>query len=365
MDGKAEVTYKPLGERLSLLGGVDFEWTREQVLYYTQTLNQVQGLLQPGDTVDLIARKVSREQTYYDVGAFLQLASTPFTRLPGLHFTGNLRLDKIAFGPVDFPLQFSWRLSAAYRISSNWTARLFGGQAFQNPSGVMLFAQPGFGSANNVIGNLTVAGLPALSPQNITSTEALVSGRLFTYLTLEVAAYYRALQNEIEFTRQGLDFVATNAGIDRGIGFESVLRFSYRWFSAYGNASFDAPIRDGVFGDKPSPLFPRGMGLIGLDIHVPQIYLHANTQVRIIGPRGASQSNTYINNDRFYELPTYALWDLTLSSVGLRLFGGDSETRVLVSGRNLLGETAPDPGAGGFDLPRLGRSFLVEIRQIF
>ncbi|MBL9008863.1 MAG: TonB-dependent receptor [Myxococcales bacterium] len=365
VDGKAEVTYKPLGERLSLLGGVDFEWTREQVLYYTQTLNQVQGLLQPGDTVDLIARKVSREQTYYDVGAFLQLASTPFTRLPGLHFTGNLRLDKIAFGPVDFPLQFSWRLSAAYRISSNWTARLFGGQAFQNPSGVMLFAQPGFGSANNVIGNLTVAGLPALSPQNITSTEALVSGRLFTYLTLEVAAYYRALQNEIEFTRQGLDFVATNAGIDRGIGFESVLRFSYRWFSAYGNASFDAPIRDGVFGDKPSPLFPRGMGLIGLDIHVPQIYLHANTQVRIIGPRGASQSNTYINNDRFYELPTYALWDLTLSSVGLRLFGGDSETRVLVSGRNLLGETAPDPGAGGFDLPRLGRSFLVEIRQIF
>lgn len=365
VDGKVEVTYRPFAERLSLLGGVDFEYTREQVLYYTQTLNQVQGLLQPGDTVDLIGSKDPREQGYYDLGAFLQATSAPFARLPGLRFTGNLRLDKIAFGPVDFPLQFSWRLAAAYRINSNWTTRLFGGQAFQTPSGVMLFAHPGFGSANNVIGNQSVAGLPSLVPQNVSSAEAVLSGRLFSYLTLELATYYKVLQNKIEFTRQGLDFVATNAGIQRSIGLEAVLRFSYRWFSAYGNVSVDGPFTGNKLDEQASPQYPRGLGVVGLDAHLPQIYLHANTQVRIVGPRGASQSNTYLNNDRFYELPTYAVWDLTLSSIGLHLFGGETEARILASARNLLGQTSADPGAGGIDLPRLGRSFLLELRLIF
>jgi outer membrane receptor protein involved in Fe transport len=364
-DGKVEVTYTPFSERLSLRGGLDFEYTREQVLYYTQTLEQAQGPRQPGDTLALIAPMDAREVGYYDIGAFLQATSTPIARLSGLRLTGNLRLDKIAFGPVDFPLQFSWRIAAAYRINTNWTARFFGGQAFQTPSGVMLFAHPGFGSANNVIGNLTVDGLPPLSPQNVTSAEGLISGRIFNYLTLELAFYYRVLQNKIEFTRQGLDFVATNAGIQHSIGFESVLRFSYRWFSAYGNASVDGPFKDDKFDPQAGPLYPRGIGTLGIDAHLAKIYLHANTQVRIVGPRGASQSNIYLNNDKYYELPTYAVWDLTLSSTGLRLFGNESETRILLSARNLLGQTSADPGVGGIDLPRLGRSFLIELRQIF
>lgn len=365
IDGKAEVSYTPFGERLSLLGGVDFEYTREQVLYYTQTFNQDQGVRRPGDMVELISPKDSREQGYYDVGAYLQATSTPFSRAPGLRFTANLRLDKIAFGPVEFPLQLSWRAAAAYRINANWTTRLFGGQAFQTPSGVMLFAYPGFGSANNVIGNLTVAGLPPLVPQTVSSVEGVVSGRLFSYLTLELAVYYKALQNKIEFTRQGLDFVATNAGIQHSVGVESALRFSYRWFSAYGNVSLDGPFKDGKFDERPGSLYPRGLGTLGIDAQLSKIYLHANTQVRIVGPRGASQSNIYLNNDRFYELPTYAVWDLTLSSTGLRLFGGESETRILASVRNLLGQTSADPGVGGIDLPRLGRSFFIELRQVF
>lgn len=365
VDSKIEATYTPFGERLSLRAGIDFEYTQEQVLFYNQVLQQVQGQRQPGDEVELIAPMDRRDQGYYDVGAFLQATSTPFSRLPDLHFTGNLRLDKIAFGPADFPLQVSWRLAAAYRISSRWTTRLFGGQAFQTPSGVMLFAHPGFGSANNVIGNLTVAGLPPLVPQTVSSVEALVSGRLFGYLTVELAAYYKSIQNKIEFTRQGLDFVATNAGLQQSIGFESVLRFSYRWFSAYGNASIDAPFDDTGFDKTAGSLYPRGLGTIGADVHLPKIYLHGNTQVRIVGPRGASQSNIYLNNDKYYELPTYAVWDLTLSSTDVRLFGGESETRLLFSARNLLGQTSADPGAGGIDLPRLGRSFFIELRQSF
>src|SRR5262249_28022902 len=108
-----------------------------------------------------------------------------------------------------------------------------------------------------------------------------------------------------------------------------------------------------------------GTGVIGVDVDLPKLYLHGNTQVRIIGPRGASQSNVVVNNARFYELPTYAAWDVTISTVGVHLFGPQMETRLLFSARNLLDQRGPDPGFAGIDIPRLGRTFFIELRQLF
>ena len=119
------------------------------------------------------------------------------------------------------------------------------------------------------------------------------------------------------------------------------------------------------FDKTAGSLYPRGLGNDWRRCSPSQdLYLHGNTQVRIVGPRGASQSNIYLNNDKYYELPTHAVWDLTLSSTDVRLFGGESETRLLFSARNLLGQTRPIPG-GWHRSPRLGRSFFIELRQSF
>jgi iron complex outermembrane receptor protein len=282
-----------------------------------------------------------------------------------LHLTGNFRVDKIAFGPVDFPVQYSFRAAVAYRWNANWVTKLIGGRAFQTPSGEMLFGHPGFGNANNIIGNVTIPDQAPLRPQSVNNVELVASGQFLERFSIDVAFYFQDLVDEIQFVQTGLNFTAVNQGQRVSVGLESTLRFQYRWLSLYGSGSIDAPLMDNKFVSQPTALYPRGLGVVGLDVDIRRIYLHANTQVRIVGPRGASQSNVYLNNSQPYELPTYAIFDLTLSTAGFHLFGADAETKVLVSGRNLADQSTPEPGFAGIDLPRIGRSFFFELRQTF
>lgn len=365
IDAVVRGSYTPLEERLSLSAGLDFEYSFQDIPFYTQIYNQPLGIYQAGDRVDLIGAKEPRSQSYYDVGLFLQATSVPFSRLPGLHLTGNFRIDKIAFGPVDFPVQYSFRAAVAYRWNANWVTKLIGGRAFQTPTGEMLFGRPGFGNANNVIGNVAIPGLAPLRPQSANNVELIATGQFLQHFTIDIAFYFQDLVDRIEFVQTGLNFTAVNQGERVSLGLESTLRFQYHWLSVYGSGSIDAPLLGSKFASQPTSLYPRGFGVVGLDVDIRRIYLHANTQVRIVGPRGASQSNIYLNNSQFYELPAYAIFDLTLSTVGLHLFRAGAETRVLVSGRNLADQSTPEPGFAGIDLPRIGRSFFVELRQTF
>ena len=365
IDAAVRGTYTPFEERLSLSAGLDLEYSFQDIPFYTQIYSQPIGIYQAGDRVDLIGAKESRSQNYYDVGLFLQATSVPFARLPGLHLTGNFRIDRIAFGPVDFPLQYSFRAAVAYRWNVNWVTKLIGGRAFQTPSGELLFGHSGFGNANNVIGNVAVPGLAPLRPQSVNNIELIATGQFLQRFTIDLAFYVQDLRDRIEFIQNGLHFTAVNQGARVSLGLETTLRFQYRWLSVYGSGSIDAPLVAGKFVAQPTSLYPRGLGVIGLDVDIRRIYLHANTQVRIVGPRGASQSNVYLNNSQFYELPTYAIFDLTLSTAGLHFFGADAETKFLVSGRNLADQSAPEPGFAGIDLPRIGRSFFFELRQTF
>jgi iron complex outermembrane receptor protein len=365
IDGSAQASYSPLGARLTINAGLDFEYSFENILFYTQVFNQPQGMRQAGDRVDLIGPNEARQEGYYNVGASLQATSKPFARLPGLHLTANLRIDKIGFGPIDFPVQYSWRAAVAYRWTPSWVTKVIAGHAFQTPSGVMLFGHTGFGNSNDVIGNVTLPGRPVLRPQVVDSIEAVVSGQLFGHLALEVATYFQDLQDEIQFAQIGDFFGAVNSGQRLSLGLESTLRFTYRRLSAYSSASVEGALSSSGFETQATSLYPRGMGVVGIDVDLSMIHLHGNTQVRAVGPRGASQSNVYLNNGIAYELPSYAAWDITLSTVGIHLFAPGMETRVTASARNLLDQRAPEPGLGGFDLPRSGRSFYCELRQTF
>jgi iron complex outermembrane receptor protein len=366
VDASADVTYSPLGDQLSLRAGIDFEWDREDVLYWTQTFNQSEGIRRSGEQIDLIGAGEQRHQDYMDIGAFLQASSVPIKKLPGLHLTGNLRIDKITFGPVDFGVQYSWRVAVAYRWNKKWTTKLFAGRAFQTPSGVLLFAKPGFGTNNNLVGSETVPGLAQLRPQAVTSVEAVVAGKIWKYFTLELAIYYQHLEDKIEFIQNGFDFVAANRGLRQSFGVEGDLRFTYRRWSAFFNVAVEAALAaDGGFDNKPAALYPRTTTAFGFAVDVPEAYLRMNTQARAIGPRGASQSNVFVNGDRYYQLNTYGAWDITISSKELHLFGPNAETTLLASGRNLLGTQWSNPGFGGFDIPNIGRNFYFEIRQTF
>lgn len=358
----AELNYTPLGERLSLRFNADFEFAREDVLFYTQIFNRSEGARMPGDQVELIGDSTARQQDYYNLGAALQLASAPFRRLPSLRLIANIRVDKIDFGPVHYDPLFSYRLALAHRFTLRTVAKLIAGRAFQTPSGTLLFGEGRFANTGNVIGTQTLPGQPLLRPQFIDSVEVLASTALLRHFSVEGGVFVQYLSDKIEFVQSGADFVAKNRGSQSSLGLEAILRLSFGRASGYGWGSFLWN-----FGNVPNPpeSYPTLFGLLGADVDIKEIYLHANAQVRIVGPRGASQSNVTLNNNVPYAIPTYASFDVTLSTLGLHPFGPRTETRLLLAIRNLAAGTRDDPGFAGFDFPNLGVSYYLEVKQSF
>jgi iron complex outermembrane receptor protein len=299
-----------------------------------------------------------------EIGAYLQATGSPIARLPGLYLTGNARADRITFGPVHYPVQYSWRAALAYRWRAGLVTKLIAGRAFQTPSGVLLFGHPGFGNVNNVIGSALLDGVAPVRPQNINSVEAVVSATVGDHLSLELSLYHQSIADRIEFVQSGAYFVASNRGKWDSVGTEGTLRLMLgSGVSGFLSASAVRGIGDGHAG--AIELFPKQFGRLGLNVELPRVFVNLNAQLRWAGERGASQSNIYLNDKTPYALPAYAMVDVTLTSIGLDFLRGRTQTRILVGVRNLLDARPCEPGFAGYDVPNLGRSITVEVRQAF
>jgi iron complex outermembrane receptor protein len=363
VNGSLEIDYAPVS-RFALHLGVDGEYDSERILYWTKIFNAQQGKRLPGDSIDLIDPGVQKYEAMTDAGAYLQLAAQPFESLSKLHLTGNVRLDRITYGDLRVPTQTSWRVAAAYEWSPSLVTKIIGGHAFQTPSPVMMFAQPGYGTDYNVVGNLTVPGATPLKPQRVTSVEAVTSATMFGRVSLEAGAYYQLLQDQIEFTQMTTSFLAANRGDSANVGVELNARVTLWRVSAYASASLQRGLVGGLLAASDTPEYPTAFGNVGADVDLP-FGLRLNGQVRWATARGASQSNVLLNNEVAYTLPGYATANFTLSSVGWHLLGAKPETRLAVSVRNAFNEHHFEPGYGGYDIPSLGRMWFAELRQTF
>jgi outer membrane receptor protein involved in Fe transport len=364
VNGAVDATYSPIPQ-LDIKLQVDFDYDDEKVLYYQQTYTEQSATHRPGDTVNLISPTEPTERPIYDVGAGLQVSSGRFARLPGLRLTANVRIDRISYGVAQFPAEYSWRAVVAYRWNANVVAKLIGGHAFQTPSGVLMFAHPGFGNSYNIVGNFTAhGGSQTLSPQEIDSVEAVVSGRIGKWVTLEGGTFYQHIDNTIAFDGVNANYVPINHGVQQQLGFELSAHMALAWFTPYVTANLLLTEANGTLTIDPQPLYPSYFGYVGTDVDLPAAHLRINGQVRWVGPRGSSQANTLLNNLTPYTLPGYADIDLTISTINLHLIRS-SETRFMFSARNLIGLPRSEPGFGGFDIPNIGRTFFVDVRQLF
>ncbi len=357
-------------ELVRVKAGIDFEWDNENTLYYTEY-----PLGQTAAAIPLHDASLATSQVLTNVAGYAQVSTNPIRRLPKLVFTANGRLDRLSYGPLTIPLQYSWRAAVAYSWTDNLVTKVFAGRAFQGPSGVLMFAEPGFGNNNNVIGqyNLFRSGLATapLTPQVVNSVEAVAAGRLWNVLSLEGAAFFNQIDDQILFNRQEANFVAANAGSVQFIGVEATAKLAINRFSGFVSASYEQQLnQDDADTQLNAPrkaieLFPNFQTFIGLDVSAPEIFLQLTALARIVGPRGSSASNSILNNLTPYELPAYWDFDVTLSTKGWTPFGEKSETILLASAHNLLGRARSEPGFGGYDIPQAGRTFLFEVRQSF
>jgi outer membrane receptor protein involved in Fe transport len=374
-DGAVEVTLA-FGPGLGLKLGGDFSYERQRVLAFAQRLLDIPtgSALPAGSVVEpsFPCAGTSCDPDRVDLSDYAAYAQVSAVPVEHLRLTGNARVDF----PSEFPLQYSWRFGAAYDWTSTFATKLVAGRAFQVPSAVLLYGQPNFGTSGNVSGaqiisNSSLSNIP-LNPQAVTSLEAVGSVQLGRY-TLELSAYGQRVEDRIEFQRAGSDFKGANAGAITSVGAELEARavFGPLSLGLSGHAlqvlAVDEPdiviIPDPASVGPPSS-FPQVMAVAEAGLSFPELHFIVWSRARAVGPRGASQANSYLNNGP-YTLPGYFDLDARVSTLGLNFLGG-AQTSVSIVGRNLVDNGRhSEPGFGGFDLPSLGRTFIVELRQSY
>jgi outer membrane receptor protein involved in Fe transport len=354
-----------LGSRLSLRLGVDAELDREDVLYYTAIFNQPEGIRRAGDSLDLIGERKPRQQWLSDLGADLQLSGAPLGALPALRLTASARVDRVSYGAFGPPLQPSWRVAATYNWAQSLYAKLIVGKAFQAPSGVLMFAEPGFGAASNIIGNLNATGVPALRPQTIESAELVLYGLVAGRAALEASVFYQVLRDKIEFRSGGTDYVARNGGATSYTGAEGAAHFDLGPCKPFLTGAAVARLsRQKLLLAAPAA-YPNLVATAGSELALLAERLILVIRARYVGRRGATPSNVIFNLDQPYSLAPFTTVDATATAARLYLLGERSETRFMLSATNLLDQRWSEPGFGGYDLPSLGRRVLFEMRQAF
>jgi iron complex outermembrane receptor protein len=343
--------------------GADGELQRQRILYYTATYHDTQGARVPGDRVDLVAPGVPLNQTLSDFGLHGQVMVNPLKARPNLlQISGNLRADRVDYGAYNPGWQFSWRLAVVDRWRPSIVTKLIYGRAFQAPSGVLMFAQPGF-ATNNVIGSLTAGSVTPLKPQTVDSVEGVAYVLLGDRLSLDLAAFYQRINDRIEFQTAGSDFIVHNAGVVSYGGAEASLKLVIGFLTPFVDASYVRSLTTTRGDGDPLTAYPAAMGAVGLDAEPPRLPVHVNVRARFVGPRAATFANTLFNGLQAYSLPGYASLDATILSNGFHLLGPQATTRLSLTARNILDHRYSEPGFGGFDIPIQGRTVMFGIQQ--
>jgi iron complex outermembrane receptor protein len=276
-----------------------------------------------------------------------------------------------ADGRVDwsnlFPIQYSWRAAAGWRILPNLVVKAIAGHAFQTPSTVFLYAYPGFGT-EDIQGSKNVRAASALVPQTVQSGELVLSYFQGDRLSLNFAGYLQSVKDQIAFVQNlAGTFYAQNEGDSTSTGAEMNVTVRLSRFEPYFRASkqwFKNSFRVGTGPEVPPPLVPSYWALGGVRFALPVPRLTLDVSWKVVGERGASQSNIAANSNNSYALPGYSSLDAAATAV-LTPVGRIRETRLTLSGRNLLNQKYFEPGFGGIDIPGLGLTIMLNATQSF
>jgi hypothetical protein len=236
-----------------------------------------------------------------------------------------------------------------------------------------MFARPGFGIQENVIGARSNVGSGGeqLRPQRVRSAEFMASG-FVSRVVFEASVYGQEVEDRIAFRRFGNHFVAENRDRPlRGLGAEAVVRLALERLRPYVRGSVHRNFDDKQEGETTSqpeskmPAYPTWTAIAGVDARVALVPVNVNVEVVHVGERESTQPNAVTNNNKVYTLRPYTRVDMTLSTTEFALPPSLGETFVALRAYNLLYNRYTEPGFGGLDYPVLGRTFLFELRQAF
>jgi outer membrane receptor protein involved in Fe transport len=366
IDGGAGVSWKVLSW-LRAAADVSYTWEKHRALSYTQVYRTEEPPNLAGDSMSNVPEGSITYPIINNVAAHVSLAASNFSKLPNLHLSTDVRVDV----PNLFPAEPSWRATIAYKWTEGFTTRAVVGRAFQSPSAVLMFAIPNFGNSNNIVGNRTATNQIPLVPQTVLSGELIANIRMAQTLEVVPSVWIQQLDQSIDFVSNGPGYLARNGVTRKSVGAELTSRFELGRLKPQVAAAFQWPLANGNTTvvdptEKLSapPQFPRIWVMGNLGVDVPEAYLKLNATVKYVGERGPTEQNLRLNNDHPYALPAYFTADVVISSMGLSLLA-PHETWLSLAVRNVTDERHAEPGPVGMDLPTLGRSVQLEVRQVF
>jgi iron complex outermembrane receptor protein len=361
-DATLAATVQPR-QNLRFSGGVDGTYEKHQTLYYSEHfLRSDDPFHMPGDVLVYNGDPVPvPEVTVKKVAPNLHGMYSPIPRIR-LYADGRLDWSNL------FPVQYSWRAAAGWRILPNLVVKAIAGHAFQTPSTVFLYAYPGFGTGEDIQGSKNVRAASPLVPQTVQSWELVLNYLSGERLSVNVAGYLQSVKDQIAFQQDlGGTFYAQNEGTSTSYGAEMNVTARFWRFEPYARVSkqwFKNSFQVGSGPDVPPPLVPSYWGLGGVRFSLPIPRLTVDVSWKMVGERGASQSNIVANGNNSYALPSYSSLNAA-ASVVLTPFGPTRETRLTLSGRNLLNQKYFEPGFGGIDIPGLGLTIMLNATQSF
>ncbi|MCP3868523.1 MAG: TonB-dependent receptor [Gammaproteobacteria bacterium] len=277
-----------------------------------------------------------------------------------LTVTGGLRYDHNGI--------YGRQLSGRIGIVSNpfhdiVVLKVLYGNAFEAPSPQLLFGVPF--RPGDILGN------PDLKPQRVHTIEGQLSYKIADYFLIMTSLAYNYLQDKAEFIQQGLNRMAQNVAQASSLSWETELRGNYRelvgaymsfeWVMMRSDRGADHTTYFSLLVGSENVIYPSHMLRFGVYGSVPSIPLQLSVEGVYVGPRRASEMNM-LELGASYELQPYFLLGATLSTKRLELID-DRETRVSLSGRNLLGIEGPDPGYAGVDYPLAPLTIFVQLTQ--
>ena len=345
-------------EDFSAIVAGEFTFDREKLPSSLRVLRASVNDLNAGEVMEDSSTR-QNSQNLYNIGALAQGMWTGLA--PYLSLTGGIRFDNHSL----YGNQLSGRAGIISEPIEKLHFKLLYGSAFKAPSPLLLYGVPH--DVGDIFGN------PDLKPQKVHTWEAQATLKPSKFFSVSTGAAYSLLKDKATFVQRGINRVAANISEMNTLSWETEAAFMYNeWIRA--NVGFEyvwvkqksqnvnSVYLDYLMGEN-NEIYPAYIGRLAISGQIPHIPLQLGTTLMLVGERPSSAMNALENQER-YELPTYVMWNASISTIGIE-FIEEKETVFSVSGYNLLNQDVADPGYAGIDYPIKPISILVQMTQQF
>jgi outer membrane receptor protein involved in Fe transport len=263
----------------------------------------------------------------------------------------------------------TYRAAGVLKVVEQLSLKAMLGTSFVPPAPSQLNAVP-------LVLDGGIEGNPALESQTARTYEVGLLGRPIDTLKLDVTAFSTDIYDRVENISVGRLQRAVNLTDSQSRGLElsgewalSPLTFqadlsyqttvledpeitNFRWELAYG---------DGAEGGKRPPNFPELMSHQRVTLTLPKQHFEVSLVGQYVSSRKATVSNITLKGES-YVLDPYFVLGMHARTLNVALLPG-RVTEVSLNAQNLLNAKYEHAGTQGVDIPALGRSVFVRLKQ--